>query len=452
MSLRRLTTDGGIEAEMADNEELKQEYTAYTAPVENGGYQFCSRLNSASEEPRPQRVKNHNAIGLVITGVLILLAASVAVCVLVLQLTLSVRRDENGFSIELVRKRNSNPIVRLEDPMYPRVQPSSSEGVNDPERYEWSGETLRMTSADKGDDLSFRQLYSDCAPCTGILHATDANGREHSGAVIVMSEDGALIASTHVITGAASMTVTVGDKDYPAYVVGLDYATDIAVLKIDAEGLPTATFSGEAVSAGDTVAVIGNPVGGVVNITGGMVSAVNPAFDYRGFSLEVIQFGMELGDIASGSALVNSAGLVIGIVNTDMAAQLPKSGGIGFALSMHEAKGIIDELVMNGFVAGRPSSGLTVSELPAAYAAYYEYPTCLYISAVQENSTAAEAGLLRGDLILSANGTEVTGISELYDIINGLKAGDWLTLEICRNGEIGEVSYQLMEAANPLKN
>jgi serine protease Do len=118
---------------------------------------------------------------------------------------------------------------------------------------------------------------------------------------------------------------------------------------------------------------------------------------------------------------------------------------------MHEAKGVIDELLMNGFVAGRPSSGLTVSELPAAYAAYYEYPTCLYISSVQEDSTAAEAGLQRGDLILSANGVEVNSVSELYAVINGLRAGDWLTLGVCRDGENGSVSFQLMEAVSPAK-
>jgi serine protease Do len=437
---------------MADNKELNQENTAYTAPAEDGGYQFCSRLNGTLDEPKNRRGKNHNAIGLVITGVLILLAASAAVCVLVLQLTLSVRQDENGLSVELVRKSSSKPIVHLDEPIFPRLQPGTSNAADDPERYEWSGETLRMSAADKGDELSFRQLYADCAPCIGSLRATDANGRERSGTVIIMSEDGALIASTHVISGAADISVTVDGAEYTAYIIGLDYATDLAVLKIDAEGLPTATFSGETVFAGDTVAVVGNPVGGVVNITGGMVSAVNPFFDYRGFSLEVLQFGMQLGDIASGSALVNAAGQVIGIVNADMALQLPESDGFGFALSMHEAKGIIDELLKNGFVAGRPSSGLTVSELPAAYAAYYEYPTCLYIAAVQENSTAAEAGLQRGDLILSANGTEIVGVSELYAVINGLKAGDWLTLEICRNGEIGEVSFQLMEAVSPLKN
>jgi serine protease Do len=134
-----------------------------------------------------------------------------------------------------------------------------------------------------------------------------------------------------------------------------------------------------------------------------------------------------------------------------MAAQFAESSGIAFAISMHEAKSIIEELLKNGFVAGRPSSGLTVSELPAAYAAYYEYPTCLYISTVQENSTAELAGLQRGDLILTANGTEVSGVSELYSIINGLMAGDWLTLGICRDGVFVEVAFQLMEAAAPIR-
>ena len=437
---------------MADDKELRQENTAFTAPAEDGSYQFCSQLNGALPEPKRARGKSRNSIGLVITGILILLAAGAAFCVPVLQLSLSVRHDENGFSIALVRKKDTQPILRLEEPGGSRAQPGTANTEGSQERYKWAGETLLMASGGKEDALSFRQLYSDCAPCIGVLHATDAIGRERSGAVIIMSEDGALITCTHVITGATSITVTAAGKDYSAYIIGLDYATDLAVLKIDAEGLPTATFSGERAFAGDTVAVVGNPVGGVVNITGGMVSAVNPAFDYRGFSLEVLQFGMELGDIASGSALVNSAGLVIGIVNADLTAQLPESGGIGIAISMREAKDIIEELLKNGFIAGRPSSGLTVSELPAAYAAYYEYPTCLYISAVQENSTASEAGLQRGDLILSANGTEVTDVTELYAVINGLKAGDLLTLEIFRNGEIGEVSYPLMEAVSPLKN
>jgi serine protease Do len=441
-----------MEADMSDDKDFPQEQSAYTAPAENGGYQFCSRLNDDDREPRPKREKKaRSAVGPVIAALLIILAAGAAFCVLILQITLSVHYDETGFSVELVRKGKRNPIIRMEEPMQGGPDAHSPALSAGQDRYEWTGETLRMSADGQRDDLSFRQLYAGCAPFMGVLKAVDGLGRSRAGAAIVMSEDGAILASTHVITGASTIQVTVGGESYEAYIIGLDYATDLAVLKIDAQGLPTATFSGETVVTGDSVAVVGNPVGDVVNITGGMISAVNPSFDYRGFPLEVLQFGMILGDIASGSALVNSSGQIIGIVNCDMAAQLPESGGISFAISMRQAKSIIEELLMNGFVAGRPSSGLTVSELPAAYAAYYEYPTCLYISAVQENSTAAEAGLQRGDLILTANGVAVSGVSELYAVINGLKAGDYLTLGVCRDGETGEVSFRLMEAISPLK-
>ena len=441
-----------MEAEMTDDKEFRQDTSAYTAPAENGSYQFSSGLNSVSEEGKPRRRKGRNAILPVIIGVLILCAAGAFFTTQILGISLSIRRSEQGFSVELVRKEGANKLVRVDNK--PNTEPVSNVPLssNEHNRYEWAGETLEIATSDHGAELSFRQLYADCAPCIGIVTATDGIGRSRSGAVIVMSEDGALIASTHLLTGASAIKVQIGGLEYDAYIIGLDYATDLAVLKIDAEGLPTATFSGETVYSGDTVAVIGNPVGGVINITGGMISAVNPTFDYRGLPLEVLQFGLELGDIASGSALVNASGHVIGIVNADMASQLSDASGIGFAISMHEAKGIIDELLRNGFVAGRPSSGLTVSELPAAYAAYYEYPTCLYISAVQENSTAAEAGLQRGDLILTANGKDLSGVSDLYSIINGLKAGDWLTLGIWRDGKDGEVSFQLMEAVSPLKN
>ena len=435
---------------MSEDKEYRQEKSAYTAPAETDDYQFYSRMSSTEAKPS-QREKAHNAVGLVITAVLILLAAGAAFCVLILRVTLSVHHDESGFSIELVRRRDAAPIMRLEEPVSKGASSDHASSSDIQERYEWTGESLLMAPEDRSDELTFRQLYEICAPSVGVLKSVDGTGHVRYGAVIVMSEDGAVIAGTHVISGASSIYVSLGGEEYEAYILGLDYATDLAVLKIDAEGLPTATFSGEQVHSGDTVAVIGNPVGSVVNITDGMISAVNPAFEYRGYSLEVLQFGMELGDIASGSALVNRSGQIIGIVNPDMASQFAESSGIAFAISMHEAKSIIEELLKNGFVAGRPSSGLTVSELPAAYAAYYEYPTCLYISAVQENSTAELAGLQRGDLILTANGTEVSGVSELYSIINGLMAGDWMTLGIYRDGVFGEVAFQLMEAAAPIR-
>ena len=233
---------------MADDQELKQETTAYTAPAENGVYQFTSRLNDAFEQPKPHKAKRHSAVGWVLAGVLVLLIVGAAFCAFILQVSLSVHHDENGLSIELVRKRNAPPILRLEDAGWQKLQPDSPAVPNEQERYEWTGETLHMSPAGRDGALSFRQLYADCAPAIGELSATDAGGRTRSGTVIVMTEDGALIASTHVIAGASSIRVTLVDREYEAYIIGLDYATDIAVLKIDAEGLDTATFSGELVS------------------------------------------------------------------------------------------------------------------------------------------------------------------------------------------------------------
>ena len=432
---------------MSDDKDIRQEPNAYTAPAENGGYQFCSRLDRAETVYAAKAEKKSGFVGPLIAALLILAAAGAAFCVLILHISLSVTHDENGFSVELVRRQPSEPLLRLEN-----QTPSFEEVVQDSAgiagRYEWNGETLPMSAVSRGSAMSDGQIYAACAPAVGILRSADSSGAVRTGAVIVISEDGALIASTHLVSGAESISVEIGGSKYDAYVVGLDYATDLTVLKIDAQGLETATFSsGETAYPGDSVAVVGNPVGGVVNITDGILSAVNPSFHYRGFTLEAFQMGISLGDVASGSALVNGAGQVIGIVNPDMASQLPDAGGIGFAISMHTAKDVIEELLKNGYVAGRPSSGLTVSELPAAYAAYYEYPCCLYISSVRENSPAEEAGLLRGDLILKANGQTVESVSDLYSVINGCAAGDPLTLEVFRDRKTFEVTFTLMEAA-----
>ena len=136
---------------MADDKELRQENTAFTAPAEEGSYQFCSQLNSTPPESKHHSGKSRNSIGFVIAGILVLIAASTAFCVLVLQLTLSVRQDENGFSIALVRKKDTQPILRLEEPGASRVQAGATDAQDGQERYEWAGETLLMTSDGKSN-------------------------------------------------------------------------------------------------------------------------------------------------------------------------------------------------------------------------------------------------------------------------------------------------------------
>ena len=431
---------------MSEEKEFHKEQNAYTAPADSGWYQFCSRPE-APAPPQKQEEKPRSFVGPLIAALLILLAIGTAFCILILHISVSVHHDEHGYSVSVDRRKRTEPLVRVEGTEPGGTEPGAA-APEDPARFQWKGETLRMTSTGEGYAMSYGQLYSSCAPAVGILKATDVSGGVRSGAAVVMTEDGALITTTHMIAGADDITVTLNGITYQAYVIGLDYATDVAVLKIDAENLAAAVFSGgEDAYPGDAVAVIGIPVGDVVNIADGILSAVNPAFNYRGFSLEALQLAMPLGECASGSALVNAAGQVIGIVNMDLAAQYSDRGSISLAISMGTAKAVVDELLKNGCVAGRPSSGLTVSELPPAYAAYYQYPGRLYISSVQENSPAAAAGLSRGDLILEANGTTVESSGDLYAVINGLKAGDTLTLKIFRDRSMSEISFELMDAA-----
>lgn len=432
---------------MSEDKESRQELNAYTAPADDGRYQFCSR----PEAPAPVRTredKPHSFVGPLIGALLILLAVGTAFCILILHISISVHHDEHGYSVSVDRRKRTEPLVRV-DAAEPYAEQPGTASAGDPARFEWNGETLRMSQTGDGFAMSYSQLYSSCAPAVGILKATDGSGGTRSGAALVITEDGALITATHLIAGADNISVTLNGRCYEAYVIGMDYATGMAVLKIDGESLTTAVFSiGEDARPGDAVAVIGIPVGDVVNIADGILSAVNPAFNYRGFSLEALQIALPLGDCASGSALVNAAGQVIGIVNMDMADQYSDRGGISLAVSMHTAKSVVDELLKNGCVAGRPSSGLTVSELPPAYAAYYQYPGRLYISAVKENSPAEKAGLSRGDLILEANGVSVETSGDLYAVINGLQAGETLTLKIFRDRSTLEVSFELMDAAS----
>ncbi len=430
---------------MSENQDREQSSNAYTAPVENGGFQFTSRLESV--QPRaPEPPKKHSAVPL-IAAALVLFALLSAVFILFLHLRISARQEGKGFSLELVRRNRSEEL--------PRPEPPASEGPQGPSAlppaeggYEWSGAKMRVSSENPGESLSYAQIYSSCAPSVGVLESVSGTGRLRTGTAIVMTEDGALIASAHLVSGAEKLSVTLNGDVYDARLIGLDYATDLAVLKIEAEGLAAATFCGDDQYApGEPIAVIGDPVLGVVSIRDGILSAVDPDYLYRGFSLEVLEVGMALGDVASGSALVNASGQIIGILDADLSVGLPDAQGVFMAISMGSARPVMDELLQNGCVSGRPSSGLTVSELPAAYAAYYEYPSCLYISAVDASSPAAEAGLQRGDLILEANGVTVGSVNEIYAVINGMKAGDLLTLTICRDREISEVSFALMDAA-----
>ena len=284
---------------------------------------------------------------------------------------------------------------------------------------------------------------------------------EATGSGIILSEDGYIVTNNHVIstestssyyqiTEATGITVTLyGDEtEYPATVVGSDALSDLAVLKIDKTDLPAAkTGNSDDLLVGEFVMAIGNPLGMDSSITCGVVSALNREVkDDTGKVYNVIQTDAAINSGNSGGALVNSKGEVIGI-NT---LKLAGSGieGMGFAIPINSTTSIINQLTEYGEVK-RPYIGIegysvktSVSEIVREQ---YSLPDGIYVSVVEKDSPAEQAGIEKGDIITKINGTEVHSITELNNEKNKNEVGAEVTLTIIRKQEEKEIKVTLGE-------
>lgn len=248
-----------------------------------------------------------------------------------------------------------------------------------------------------------------------------------------------ILTNNHVIDGASSVSIQVaGDKTYDGTIVGADENTDLAVVKITSSDELTVAKLGDssAVEVGERAIAIGNPLGMEFfgSVTQGIVSATNRSVKMsNNFTMNYIQTDAAINGGNSGGALVNAYGEVIG-VNT---AKISDSSveGMGFAIPIDEAKVVAEDLVTYGYVKGRPVIGITTIDVTASIAKRYGWPEGIWINSVQAGSGAENGGLLRGDIIIEANGKEVKTVSELNEIKNTLKPGDKLKLKVYRENK-----------------
>ncbi len=279
-----------------------------------------------------------------------------------------------------------------------------------------------------------------------------------SGSGIIISEDGYILTNNHVvdtssssysyyeISKASSIKVKLYDTDttYDATIIGQDSQTDLAVLKIDVSGLTSAEFAdSDSVKIGEFAMAIGNPLGLGSSITCGVVSAVNRAVTNEGTTYTCIQTDAAINSGNSGGALVNSEGKVIGI-NT---LKLSGTGveGIGFAIPINSTLDIIDQLIENNKVL-RPYIGITTQDLTEEIAKANDLVVGIYVKSIADFSAAEKAGLKVGDVIIKADGKDVSTASELNEIRDTHKIGDEMTLTINRNGSEKEIKVVLQEA------
>ncbi|MFV8293987.1 S1C family serine protease [Faecalibacterium taiwanense] len=272
-----------------------------------------------------------------------------------------------------------------------------------------------------------------------------------AGSGVIISSDGYILTCAHVVDGASTITVTIGDKDYTATLVGEDTTSDIAVIKIDADGLTPATVgNSDSLKVGQSVMAVGNPLGELVGtVTGGMISALNRSVTIQGSSsvntMSLIQMDASVSPGNSGGGLFNMNGELVGIVNAKSSSS--DAEGLGFAIPINDAIKVAQELLENGYVTGRPYLGITYLAVTDAQTASQLGVNAygVYVVEVVKGGPAEKAGLQAGDRIVSVDGTEIASKDDLGTLMQKHAAGDTLSITIAREGQMQTVNVTLGE-------
>lgn len=293
-------------------------------------------------------------------------------------------------------------------------------------------------------ELSLQEVYRDCVESiVSISSYVDGESGYYWGSGIIMSEDGLILTNAHLVEGCDSAKVTLqDDTEYEAKLVGEDSKTDIAVLKIEAKGLTPAVFGdSDALSIGDRVAAIGNPLGEEFRstLTDGIVSGIDRGIDYDGSYINLIQTNTAINEGSSGGALFNMYGQVVGVTNMKMMSYYSNIEGIGFAIPSSTVRTVVAALIKEGEVRGRPAIGITVGAIPENAAEHYSLPDGLYIATVNEGTDAEKKGIREGDIITAVNGKTGVTSDDILAIRDSLQVGDVITFTIWRDGESSDI-------------
>ncbi|MDM8142636.1 S1C family serine protease [Megamonas hypermegale] len=269
-----------------------------------------------------------------------------------------------------------------------------------------------------------------------------------TGSGVIFRSDGYIVTNNHVIDGAKDITVALSDgRTLKASLIGTDPYTDLAVIKVDAENLPTAEFGdSDDIMVGEPAIAIGNPMGLEFqgSVTAGVISALNRTLNIGDNRVKLLQTDAAINPGNSGGALVNADGKVIGINSAKLAATGVE--GMGFAIPINTVKPIIDELIANGYVS-YPYLGVGVLDKQTAAQAGYRLnvDAGVIVMQIALGGPADEAGIQQRDLILKIDGKETNTVADLRSAISEHNIGDTITITISRNGNIGEVQATLTE-------
>jgi len=317
---------------------------------------------------------------------------------------------------------------------------------------------LEINSVDTSKLLTQAEVYAANVNSTVGIATTSVSTnfwgynttKAASGSGFIFSDDGYILTNFHVIDGANAVKVTMYDgTSYDAMIVGYDESNDIAVLKIEAQGLtPVILGDSDSVNVGDTVVAIGNPLGELTfSLTSGVVSALDREVTFSGgISMDLIQTDCAINSGNSGGALFNLYGEVVGITNAKYSSNSSGEASIdniGFAIPINSVRSIVESIIEDGFIS-KPYLGvsvLTVSEDVKSYG----LPAGASVQEIVKDSPAEDAGLKINDIITKVGDSEITSSDELVDIVSESSPGDVLVLTVYRNSQTLTISVTVGE-------
>ncbi len=304
-----------------------------------------------------------------------------------------------------------------------------------------------------GSAMTPSQLYASCVSSvvsiSSTIQSTSYYGTttgSSTGSGFILTEDGYVVTNYHVVEGATAIHVILhDDTEYAAELVGQDATNDIAVLKMDASGLPAVTLgSSSALNIGDMVAAIGNPLGELASTqTIGYVSGINREITTDNTIINMIQTDAVINPGNSGGPLFNLYGQVIGITTAKYSGTTGSGAsieGIGFAIPIDDVLPIINDLIEHGYVTGA-YMGVTVTNTDEASAAMYGLPTGARIEELVKGGAAERAGLQVKDIVIALGDYQIRSITDLTRALRNFKAGDVTTVRFLRGGK--EMSLEI---------
>ena len=318
------------------------------------------------------------------------------------------------------------------------TEPARLEGVNTKIQISASPQGLENV-ADVPGAISWQDVYEKVLPSVVSIICYDSRSTS-SGTGVIMDASGYIITNAHVVEDALQIQVLLTDgRELQARCVGADALSDLAVLKVNAIGLTPAEFGDSTqLRVGDEVVAIGDPLGVELRgtMTNGIISGINRDIKSGSRTLTLLQTTAALNTGNSGGPLVNCYGQVVGINTMKIGDYASSAGveGLGFAIPITAVQTVLEQLASRGYVSGRPSLGLEGQEISTFYQFYYRMPAGILITSLEDDSSAANQGVRRGDILTSLGGRAVTSMDILEEIIYASAVGDTIQASFYRDG------------------